>query len=161
MEVRHRQRTFSFFLIFPMWFNQHFQGNAQRKTSPGCRQIKFNKTNRHACVVSLFVCKKKKKLKKKKQFTCSKMRHGDGNIYLMYSLSTKTGLSNIVEGYFFFCLVCGALIVAIIQSFRAKMPVWETAHHPLILLKSQRTDLKKWVYLTFKLTYWDIVGLKL
>lgn len=66
------------------------------------------------------------------------MRHKDSNISLTNSLSIKTGLSNIVEGCCFYFSAWGALIVAIIQSFRATMPVWETAHHPLLLLKSQR-----------------------
>lgn len=54
---------------------------------------------------------------------CSKMRHKVGSISLTNSLSIKTGLSNIVEGCCFYFLVWGALIVAIIQSFRADASV--------------------------------------
>lgn len=61
----------------------------------------------------------------------------------MYSLSKKVCLSNIqhpVEGcLFFFFLVWGALIIAIIQSFKDKKPVGEAAGHALILLEELST----------------------
>lgn len=61
--------------------------------------IKLN-LKRQTEVHALFLC-----LLVKRQFTFSKVRHRDSNIYLMYSLSPKIGLSNVVEGYFFVIFV--------------------------------------------------------
>lgn len=56
--------------------------------------VKLNLT-RQTEVHALFLC-----LFVKRPFTFSKARHRDSNIYLMYSLLPKIGLSNVVEGYF-------------------------------------------------------------
>lgn len=122
----------------PMRFKQHLRGNTQRKGLPGCLQIKFNKRKGRAHV--LFLCQFVKSNLHAALF--AKLGRGTAT-FTWRILCPKKWVSAIfrillkVELVFF--LVSGALIIAIIQSFRAKMPVGEAAGHPLILLEPLST----------------------